>query len=218
MDRFTEPVTKLYCCNKDWTFLYNCKFLFFSNKTILWLRMQITVIRWFLGASILKDSRDMLLNTHTHHLFLLLAPASTARNPLLRICSLEDIQSIRKAWNLTASICPSTGCHSESLSVFYWIVCLLTRNKIYMIIRSLWAATVPTFTQRTEQNQFTPVKNQNMKLEVLDSRRMFQGNHRHRDQASSDESCCSLSNCCLQWCPLWNKPCKTVARFCESHS
>jgi len=32
MDRFTEPVTKPYCCNKDWTFLHNCKFVFFFKQ------------------------------------------------------------------------------------------------------------------------------------------------------------------------------------------
>jgi len=30
MDRFTEPVTKPYCCNKDWTFLDKCKFALFQ--------------------------------------------------------------------------------------------------------------------------------------------------------------------------------------------
>jgi len=128
MDRFTEPVTKLYCCNKDWTFLHNCKFVFYSNKAVLWLHVQITVIHWFLEASILKDSRDMLLNTCRYHLMLLLAPASTARNLLLRICSVDDILLIWKAWKLTASLLPSTRCHSEIPFVFYWIVCLLTRN------------------------------------------------------------------------------------------
>ena len=56
-----------------------------------------TLISW---TSILKDFRDMLLNTCQYHLIFLMeehvviAPASIARNLLLKICSPDDIQGV----------------------------------------------------------------------------------------------------------------------------
>jgi hypothetical protein len=103
MDRFTEPVTKSYCYSKDWTLLHNCNFVLFQTKQFFGFICRLPLCTDFLGQSILKDSRDMLLNTCQYHLMFLveehivIALASLARNLLLKICLPDNVLSIWKA-------------------------------------------------------------------------------------------------------------------------
>jgi hypothetical protein len=112
----------------------------------------------------------------------------------------RPVLTLWKACKLTDSVLPGIACHSESPCVFYWIVCSVTRNSNFHDNKKPLFCTVLT-SYSSKQNQFTPVKNQNMKLKVLDSLQMIQCNCRCRDQVA-------LSNCCLRGVHFETNPVK----------